>query len=80
MLEQLGDDAPTQDESVRVMGNLFLADLIRCDVPPDTEALFEHVQEQEHKERKGKLNLLSLRLPLLDPDAFLERTRSAGRA
>src|SRR5512136_2778850 len=34
-LEHLGDDAPTQDEMVKLLGQLHGSDLLLCDVPPD---------------------------------------------
>jgi putative peptide zinc metalloprotease protein len=34
-LEVLGDDAPTQDETIRLLGLLYQADVLRCDVTPD---------------------------------------------
>jgi putative peptide zinc metalloprotease protein len=73
VLEKLADDAPTQDESLWVLGLLYLADVLRCDVPPDTAALFRRAEEREDKERSSQRNPLSFRVPLLDPDAFLTR-------
>jgi len=73
VLAQLGDDAPTQDEALWVLGLLYLADVLRCDVPPDTAALFRRAEDQEDKERSSQRNPLSYRVPLLDPDAFLTR-------
>jgi putative peptide zinc metalloprotease protein len=73
VLAELGDDAPTQDETLWVLGLLYLADVLRCDVPPDTAALFRRAEEREERERRSKRNPLSFRVPLLDPDAFLTR-------
>jgi putative peptide zinc metalloprotease protein len=73
VLAELGDDAPTQDETLWVLGLLYLADVLRCDVPPDTAALFRRAEEREDKERSSNRNPLSFRVPLLDPDAFLTR-------
>ena len=72
-LTELGDDAPTQEETLWVMGLLYVADVLRCDVPPDTAELFRRAQERDEKERRSKLNPISFRVPLLDPDAFLTR-------
>ena len=70
---RLKDDAPTQDEALRVLGLLHVADLLRCDVTPDTAAMFRSAQEQEGKERRSKRNPIAFRVPLLDPDEFLSR-------
>jgi len=70
---RLGDDAPTQDEAIQLMGQLHAADMLQCDVPPDTEELFNrHQREQRQKWKKRLMNPLAVRIPLLDPDGFLE--------
>ena len=73
-LERLGDHAPTQDELIRLVGQLHAVDVIQCDIPPDTGELIE----RRDKERRSKLlsrygSPLFMRFPLWDPDAFLER-------
>jgi len=73
-LEQLGDDAPTQDEMVKLLGQLHSSDLLLCDVPPDTQELFQRFQRIQRGKLKQKLwSPMSIRFPLWDPDAFLER-------
>ena len=70
---RLGDDAPTQDEAIQLMGQLHAADVLQCDVPPDTEELFNrHQREQRQKWKKRLMNPLAVRFPLVDPDRFLE--------
>ncbi|NIO25470.1 MAG: HlyD family efflux transporter periplasmic adaptor subunit [Gammaproteobacteria bacterium] len=70
---RLGDDAPTQDEAIQLMGQLHAADVLQCDVPPDTEELFNrHQREQRQKWKKRLMNPLAVRFPLVDPDGFLE--------
>ena len=73
--QRLGEDGPTQDEAIRLLGLLHLADVLRCDVPPDTVELFTRQRRKEQGEWwRGLTNPLSLRFPLFDPDSFLERT------
>ncbi len=73
-LEQLGDDAPTQDELVKLLGQLHNSDLLLCDVPPDTLELFHRFEKKQRVKWKQKFSSpLSIRLPLWDPDDFLER-------
>ncbi|TFH41932.1 MAG: peptidase M50, partial [Lysobacterales bacterium] len=70
---RLGDDAPTQDEAIQLMGQLHSADVLQCDVPPDTEELFSRYQrEQRQKWKKRLMNPLAVRIPLVDPDRFLD--------
>jgi len=71
--QHLGDDAPTQDETIRVLGVLHGADLLRCDASPDTAALLRRAREQDEREQRQARNPIAFRVPLCDPDAFLER-------
>jgi putative peptide zinc metalloprotease protein len=73
--ERFGDDAPTQGDMIRVLSQLHGADVLICDVPPDTAELFDRYKKTDQS--TWKLNLrspMSLRFPLLDPDRFLSRT------
>jgi putative peptide zinc metalloprotease protein len=71
---QLGDDGPTQDETIRLLGMLYFADSLSCDVSPDTAETFRRCQRRDASEKRRRmLQPLSLRLPLFDPDAFLGR-------
>src|SRR5690606_31966932 len=38
-LDKLGDDAPTQDEVIRLFGSLHAADVLQCDVSPEAAEL-----------------------------------------
>ena len=73
MVAQFGDDAPTQDEALQLLGLLHGAGYLRGNLPPDTAALFERLHEEERREARSQRNPVSFRVPLLDPDAFLER-------
>lgn len=72
--ERLGDDGPTQDEAIHVLGVLHAADLLICDLAPDTAELLE--RRQRRAARNGWRRLaspLALKVPLWDPDALLVR-------
>jgi len=72
---QAGDEAPTQDETIRLLGQLHAADAMICDVPPDGEELFRRFQRHRRMQIKQKIwSPLALRFPLLDPERFLDRT------
>jgi putative peptide zinc metalloprotease protein len=69
---QLGDDAPTQDEFIQLLGQLHGADVLRCDVPPDTQELLDRHLRQERSARLSPwLSPFSWRFPLLDPERLL---------
>jgi putative peptide zinc metalloprotease protein len=72
----LEDRAPTQDEVIQLLGQLHAADLLQSDVTPDVAELFAR-GERELKSRRTRAygNPMALRLPLWDPEAFLERMR-----
>lgn len=73
-VEYLGDDAPTQDELIRLAGQLHSSDTLLCDVPPDTFELFQ--RHQKHEQVKWKqwfLSPLSIRFPLFDPERVLNK-------
>jgi len=71
----LGDGAPTQEEVIRLLGQLHAADALLCDVPPDSMEVFRRHQQHERMLWKRRLwTPLALRFPLLDPDRFLQRT------
>ncbi len=70
----LNDEAPTQDEIIRLLGQLHNADLLMCEVGPDTEELnkrFEHLEFNKWKRRLW--TPFSIRFSLVDPDKFLNR-------
>lgn len=70
--ETLDEDTPSQEEVLNLLGQLFAADLIQCEVNPDVAELFERRRKQERKQFAGRyLNPMTLRFPLVDPDAFL---------
>ncbi|NOR40428.1 MAG: hypothetical protein GQ537_04400, partial [Gammaproteobacteria bacterium] len=70
-----GDDAPTQDEVIRLLGQLHAADALICDVPPDSQELFRRFQRHQRMKLKQRLwTPLAVRFPLFDPEQFLERT------
>jgi putative peptide zinc metalloprotease protein len=70
----LGDDAPTQNETIQLLTQLHAADVLRCDVTPDGLELFERFTRHQRAGWMRRLTSpLFVRLPLFDPDALLER-------
>ena len=70
----LGDQAPSQDEMIQLLGQLHGADLMMTDVPPDALELFDRGQrEARSKRRRSWANPMAIRVPLWDPGAFLDR-------
>jgi putative peptide zinc metalloprotease protein len=72
--KQLGDFAPGQEEIIQLMGQLHNAELMQTDVLINTEELFE----RQSRFKKTKLNQqltnpISQKIPLWDPEEFLEK-------
>ena len=73
--ERFGDDAPGQDEVIQLLGQLHAAEVLQCEVAPDVDELLRRSQRLASQGRLAKLmSPLAIRLPLFDPDRFLERT------
>jgi putative peptide zinc metalloprotease protein len=72
-LARFGDDAPTQDELIRLLGQLHAADVMQSEIAPDVAELLHRTQKMRRKSLMQKLSPLSLRIPLVDPDRWLER-------
>lgn len=71
---RLGEGAPTQDEMIQLLGQLHAADLLQSDVAPDVEELFARGERAERaRYRRSFANPMAIRIPLWDPDAFLNR-------
>jgi putative peptide zinc metalloprotease protein len=68
-------EAPSQDEVIRLLSQLHQSDLIQYEGTPDVAELLDRYDRQRLSVVKQNLtNPLSFRIPLVDPDAFLDRT------
>jgi putative peptide zinc metalloprotease protein len=71
----------SQHELVQLMASLHANDLLQTQVSPDADEVFERYQRQARaKLKQSLLNPLSLRLPLLHPDAWFQRHAPLARA
>jgi putative peptide zinc metalloprotease protein len=75
VVDQLGDDAPTQGEVIRLLSQLNAADLLQTDISPNAVEMMERFAKHSKTRRRGYVgNPLAIKLPLWDPDRFLEKT------
>jgi putative peptide zinc metalloprotease protein len=78
--ERRPDDPPAQDEMIRLLAQLHAADLLVGDLPPD---MAELTQRGARRARRSLLqnigNPLAIRLPLIDPQPFLDMTAPLAR-
>jgi putative peptide zinc metalloprotease protein len=71
---RLGDEAPSQDETIKLLSDLHRADVLQSDAPPDLHELQQRRKQHARVRWKQYIgNPLSLRFPLFDPDALLRR-------
>ena len=70
----LNDDTPTQDDIIRLLGQLHGADLVQMDITPDVAELFERRGKQQRRKWMGRFaSPVALRFQLFDPDPLLDR-------
>jgi putative peptide zinc metalloprotease protein len=73
-ITRFGDDAPTQDEMIRLLGQLHAADVLQSEVTPDVAELLRRAKKGARKTwKQNLLSPMAIRIPLFDPDRFLER-------
>ena len=73
--DRLGDDSPTQDEVIQLLSQLHASDVLQCDVPPDAAELLDRYERQQRRRRLASVSsIFSWRIPLLDPERFLQAT------
>jgi putative peptide zinc metalloprotease protein len=71
---------PSREELIELLQYLYVADLLVCDIPADSQELFQ--RQQRHKQQKWRrllLNPLVWKIPLGDPDKFLNRLQPISR-
>ena len=78
--DELGDDAPTQDDIVQLLAKLHHSDLLLAETPTDTQELFKRYKQRRNQGLKQRfMNPMAMRFPLLDPDRLLDRLMPFAR-
>ncbi|AKJ30100.1 site-2 protease family protein [Caldimonas brevitalea] len=73
--------AISQHELVQLLSSLYANDLLQTQVAPDAAEVFDRYKRQTRaKLKQSWLNPMSLKLPLLYPDAWFERHAGMARA
>lgn len=70
LVASTGDDAPSQGETMALVGQAYSANLLQGNLPSDAVALVRAHQHGQ-KKRKPAINPLSFKLPLWDADRWL---------
>jgi putative peptide zinc metalloprotease protein len=80
-VQQEPQAAPGQDELVRLLSQLHVANLLRFEGTPPAQAIHERAQAQRRRERFAKaLAFLFIRIPLWSPDRALDAIAPLVRA
>mgnify|MGYP003624479503 CR=1 FL=1 len=75
--ERLKDELPTHEEVVQLVGDLYRGNIIKMDHAGDAAESLRFGNEQKRKKWLGKLRSpLSVQIPLIDPNKFLDRTKN----
>jgi len=73
-IAKFADDAPTQEEVIRLLGQLHTAEVLQSEVTPDIAELLRRASKSKRKTwYQNLLSPLAIRIPLFDPDRWLER-------
>jgi putative peptide zinc metalloprotease protein len=76
----LGEDAPTQEEVVRLLSQLHAVNALQGDVQPDPVELAKRSEKQRFGWWKQTMRSpLFMRFPVMDPERFLSRFRWLAR-
>ena len=61
----------TQDDAIRVLGQLNMAGLLQCELTPDIERLFRQYRQHVRRRRWLELNPLAVRVRMFNPTRLL---------
>ena len=68
------DEAPGQEDVIRLLAQLYQANLLHSDMAADSAQLFERYRQRRERELQSRfLSIMFARIPLFDPDDFLKR-------
>ncbi|WP_261817081.1 efflux RND transporter periplasmic adaptor subunit [Vibrio gallicus] len=77
---ELKEELPTQDEVINLVGQLNKANVVQTNVLPSIKHLHRRHQTEQRKKLFQQLKSpLSVRIPLLDPENFLNATQWIAR-
>jgi putative peptide zinc metalloprotease protein len=72
--ELYADSAPTQGEVIGLLGQLYNSNLLYAELPADAQSLFNRYHSRIRRQVRGFFsNLLFVRIPVFDPDWFLDK-------
>ncbi len=71
-LERHGDAAPTQQEAIQLISQLYNSNLLSADVAPETEQLLQRGRDRfKQKATQQAIGIMYFRIRVFNPDAYL---------
>lgn len=71
-LERHGDAAPTQNEVIQLLSQMYQSNLLSGDVPPETEQLLQRGRKRmKQKALQQAMGIMYFRIRLFNPDAII---------
>jgi putative peptide zinc metalloprotease protein len=75
LIKHLGDDAPTQDDVVKLLIHLDEQGIFAYESAPDAATLVRRRDERLQQKRKAMVNPFAFRVPLGNPSEYLKRLK-----
>jgi putative peptide zinc metalloprotease protein len=80
-LRDMPAQAPGQEEVIQLLAQMHQSNLLYHDTPSDSLTIFTRYREHKQREFQGKvLGFLSIRIPLWDPNRWLDGQRGLSHA
>lgn len=79
LLVRLGGDAPTQDDILRLLAQLYRNGMVQFDAAPHLSMLFAQRATEGRARSRAWINPMLLRMRLFDPTRFLDRVEPVLR-
>ncbi len=71
-LTRHGDDAPTQQEAIQLIGQLYQANLLRVDATPEIDQLLQRGRERIKKKAMSQaIGIMYFKIRMFNPDALV---------
>jgi putative peptide zinc metalloprotease protein len=66
-------NTPGQEQVIKLLSQLYSANLLHCQLPPDSAKLFSQYKKRKQKEIQSQLrSIMFIRIPLFDPEPALK--------
>ena len=79
-LDRFPNEAPGQEAVIQLLAQLYHAGLLQYNLGSDTEQLFKRYERGRQREIRSRLmNIMFLRIPVFDPDRFLQAAMPVAR-